>query len=118
MRRFAVFVALSMVLAGGGYLLGSVRSQPPGPPVGGPAGGGDATAGTPPAAANREKMEGHGWSESYSFESALQAALADLHAKIPPLSHHPDVGIAAEIVRMVAHVGGNLRPGLEIIVRG
>jgi hypothetical protein len=73
---------------------------------------------TPTAPAPRDVVVARGWSERFSFEEALQNALADLQAKIPPLSHNPDVGTAAEVLKTIAHVGGNIRPGLEVIVRG
>jgi hypothetical protein len=95
-----------------------VKDRPPAPlTVGAPTSAAASTT-TAAAVAKRERVEGHGWSESFSFEEALHNAVADLQSKIPPLSHNPDVGIAAEVVKTIAHVGGNIRPGLEIVVRG
>ena len=94
----------------------AVTNQPP-PPLqaqaGTSAGAGKATSG-----ASRERIEGRGWSDTYSFEEALHNALSDLRSKIPPGVQNPDVGISADVFKMTAHGGGNIRPGLELIVKG
>jgi hypothetical protein len=94
-----------------------VKDQPPPALFGAAAHEAAATTQHAPASVpTREKIEGHGWSDAFSFEEALASATKDLLSKVP---HHPDVTPAAEVVKMVAHVGGgSLRNGLELIVRG
>jgi hypothetical protein len=78
-----------------------------------PAGGAPAPAPIPPVPA---PVEGVGFSQAFSFEEAIQAALADLHSKRPVTM--PDAATSGEVVKIFARVGGNIRPGVEITIRG
>jgi hypothetical protein len=91
-----------------------VKDQPPPALVGGSTSGGASGSG---GTTSREKVEGRGWSTSYSYEEALGAAMHDLMSKLPP-GIHPDVSVAAEVIKMTTHFRGNMRPGLEILIKG
>ncbi len=71
------------------------------------------TASTAPAAAGGQ-ITGVGFSQTFSYEEAIQAALADLRTKLPP--RNPDIATAGNVVKVFARTGGNIRPGLEITV--
>jgi hypothetical protein len=69
-----------------------------------------AVATAPSPSAMVSPVEILGYSSTFSYEDALQDAIGQARAKLPP--RNPDIGIRVDVVQVYASVGGNIRPGL------
>lgn len=59
-------------------------------------------------------VEVTGYSPTFSFEQAVQDALAQATAKFPVPPRNPDVAVDIDIKDIFARTGGNIRPGLFV----
>lgn len=59
-------------------------------------------------------VEVTGYSPTFSFEQAVQDALAQATAKFPVPPRNPDVAVDIDIKDIFARSGGNIRPGLFV----
>src|SRR4051812_7523739 len=57
-------------------------------------------------------IEVTGYSPTFSFEDAIQDALAQATTRLP--RRNPDIAVTVEVKTIVARSGGNIRPGLLI----
>ena len=81
-----------------------------------PLAGGNGAAATPDAAPAHAAVEVTGFSPTFSLEQAVQDALAQAAAKLPP--RNPDIAVQIEIEDISARSGGNIRPGLTVRATG
>jgi hypothetical protein len=68
----------------------------------------------PESAPTHGPVQVMGYSASFSFEEALQDALAQARAKLPSPPRNPDVAVSIEITKIFARAGGNIRPGIYV----
>ena len=59
-------------------------------------------------------VEVTGSSLNFSFEEAIQDALAQAAAKSPAPPRNPDIAVSIEVKSISARSGGNIRPGLFV----
>jgi len=95
-----------------------VHTGAPPPPLvsGAPASPDAARHPDPPSAPASGPVEVTGFSAGFSFEEALQDALAQAAAKFPAPPRNPDVAVTVEVTKIFARAGGNIRPGLYVKV--
>lgn len=86
-----------------------VGSEPPAP-LADPHGHGRNGDATP----SHGPVEVTGYSPTFSFEQAVQDALAQAAAKFPAPPRNPDVAVDIDIKDIFARSGGNIRPGLFV----
>ena len=86
-----------------------VSSAPP-EPLADPQGQAPHVDGKPP----HGPIEVTGYSPTFSFEQAVQDALAQATAKLPVPPRNPDVAVDIDIKDIFARSGGNIRPGLFV----
>lgn len=67
-----------------------------------------------PTATAVKSAEVVGYSQTFSFEEAIQDALTQARARFPSPPANPDLGVTIVVKTMTAHAGGNMRPGLHI----